>query len=56
MTATPTVRECLGSDSWGAEEIDYINSEYNSEKKDSSSRKSYEMIKLSFGDVFLVTD
>ena len=54
VTATPIVHERLGSDSCGAEEIDYVNSAYR--EKENSSSKRYEMIKLSFGNVILVTD
>ena len=44
VTATATVHVRLGPNSWGAEEIDYVNSAYR-EKKNSSSKR-YEMIEL----------
>ena len=52
MTATPTVHEPLGPDSWGAEEMIILIQ--HTEKKENSSKR-YEMIKLSFGDAILVT-
>ena len=33
VTATPTVHERLGPDSWGAEEIDDVNSAYREKRK-----------------------
>ena len=33
VTATPTVHERFGPDSWGAEEIDYVNSAYREKRK-----------------------
>ena len=32
-TAIPTVHERSGPDSWGAEEIDYVNSAYREKRK-----------------------
>ena len=55
VTATTTVHERLGPDSWGAEEILMMLIQHT-EKKENSSSKRYEMCKLSFGDAILVTD
>ena len=45
---------CLGTDSWSADENDYVNSACREKKN--SSPKRYEIRKWSFDDAVLVTD
>ena len=44
----------LGTDSWSADENDYVNSVC--QEKENSASKRYEIGKWSFGDAVLVTD
>ena len=44
----------LGTDSWSADENDYVN--WVCRVKKTSSSKRYEMSEWSFGDAILVTD